>query len=155
MPSSEPLFRRATIADAQAVRDLTRSSYAKWVAVIGREPRPMTADYERALREHRIDLLIVEGRWAGLIETVQESDGLLIENVAVAPAFQGQGHGRRLMAYAEQLALDLGGVRMRLYTNQRFAENIALYLGLGYRIVREEAIGDGVVVHMDKRLDHP
>jgi hypothetical protein len=30
------------------VRDITRATYVKWVAVIGREPKPMTANYEQA-----------------------------------------------------------------------------------------------------------
>ena len=36
--------RRATAADVANVRALTRSAYAKWVSLIGREPMPMTAD---------------------------------------------------------------------------------------------------------------
>jgi len=50
-------LRRATPADATAVRDLTRAAYAKWVPVIGREPGPMNADYDLAIRDHMVDLL--------------------------------------------------------------------------------------------------
>ena len=45
--------RRATATD---VRTLARSAYAKWAPQIGREPKPMTADYDRAVAEHIIDL---------------------------------------------------------------------------------------------------
>src|SRR3954468_6900530 len=96
--------RRGQPTDAAAIRDLTRQAYAKWVPLIGREPKPMQADYERAVREHRIDLALLDGVLAGLIETIEQPDHLLIENVAVAPAFQGRGLGRRLMAHAERLA---------------------------------------------------
>ena len=131
------MLRRAAAEDAAAVRALTRAAYAKWVPLIGREPKPMQADYERAVREHRIDLALRADELAGLIETIEQPDHLLIENVAVAPAFQGQGIGRRLMAHAEQLAVK-GGAEIRLYTNARFTENVALYRRLGYRIDREE-----------------
>jgi hypothetical protein len=47
-------LRRATSADVGAVRDLTRTAYAKWVPVIGRVPKPMTADYAAAVRDHQI-----------------------------------------------------------------------------------------------------
>lgn len=148
----EITLRTAVPADAAAIRDLTRAAYAKWAPLIGREPKPMGADYEAAVREHRFDLLHVDGVLAALIETIDEGDQLLIENVAVAPEHQGQGLGRHLLAQVEAIAAGLGHDRIRLYTNQRFEENITLYKRLGYRIDGEEPIGDGVVVHMSKAL---
>ena len=145
-------MRQATAADAGAIRDLTRQAYAKWVPLIGREPKPMTADYDQAVARHRFDLLYVDGTLAALIETIREADHLLVENVAVSPDFQGRGLGRKLMAHAEVLAREQGFGMIRLYTNQRFAENIALYRRLGYQVDREEALPVGVVTHMSKKL---
>jgi len=145
-------MRQAVAADAAAVRALTREAYAKWVPLIGREPKPMQADYARAIARHRIDLAFVEGGLAGLIETIEQPSHLLIENVAVAPAFQGRGLGRRLMAHAERLAAAKHYAEVRLYTNKAFAENVRLYLGLGYRIDREDRLPVGVAIHMSKRI---
>jgi GNAT superfamily N-acetyltransferase len=145
-------IRRAGAADAASVRDLTRAAYAKWVPLIGREPRPMGADYDVAVAEHLVDLLEIDGALAALIQMIPHDDHLLIENVAVSPDFQKRGLGRRLMAHAEDVAEALGHAEMRLYTNRRFEENIRLYAGLGYSIDREETIPAGVVVHMSKRL---
>jgi len=83
------MMRRAVPDDAASVRELTRAAYAKWVEVIGREPRPMTADYDAAVRDHLVDLLYDDGRLVGLIEMRPEADYLLIVNVAVAPTSQG------------------------------------------------------------------
>lgn len=155
MPEAAPPtfeMRRATVADAPAIRALTRAAYARWVPLIGREPKPMTADYDAAVRMHRFDLLYRDGQLAGLIETVDEGDRLLIENVAIAPDLQGQGLGRRLLTHAEAIAANLRRPRIRLYTNQRFTQNIALYQRLGYVIDGEEDVGAGVVVHMSKAL---
>jgi ribosomal protein S18 acetylase RimI-like enzyme len=145
-------LRQATPADAAAIRALTREAYAKWVPLIGREPKPMTADYEEAVAKHRFDLLYLDGMLAALIETIREADHLLVENVAVSPAFQGRGLGRKLMAHAEALARASGFAEIRLYTNQRFAENIELYRRLGYRVDREEDVKVGIVVHLSKPL---
>ncbi len=146
-------LRRATAADADAIRALTRAAYAKWVPASGREPKPMTADYDAAVRTHRFDLLYLGGVLAALIETVDEGDGLLVENVAVAPAQQGGGLGTRLLALADEIARGEGKDRVRLYTNKLWAENIRLYLKLGYRIDREEQVAPGLVrVHMSKAL---
>jgi GNAT superfamily N-acetyltransferase len=145
-------LRRAVTADAAAVRALVRDAYAKWVPVIGREPKPMTANYNTAIRLNRVDLAHVEGELAGLIETIDRSDHLLIENVAVAPQRHGQGLGRALMAHAETVARPAGYREVRLYTNQRFEANVQLYLRLGYRIDREEEGPLGVTVYMSKSL---
>jgi ribosomal protein S18 acetylase RimI-like enzyme len=146
-------LRRAVATDAPAIRDLTRSAYAKWVPLIGREPLPMTVDYAEAVRKHRFDLLYVDGTLAALIETVAESDHLLIENVAVSPPFQRRGLGRKLLAHAETLAASLGFSEIRLYTNKRFDENLQLYSRLGYRVDKEEEFMGGLVVHMSKRIE--
>ncbi len=146
--------RRATIADAVTVRELTRAAYAKWVPLLGREPRPMTADYDAAVRDHLIDLLHVGGEAVALIEMAPKADHLLIVNVAVVPDQQGQGYGRALMAHAEGVARSLNLNEMRLYTNALFAENLRLYSRLGYRMDREEQHPQfGVAVHMSKRLN--
>jgi ribosomal protein S18 acetylase RimI-like enzyme len=146
-------LRRAVASDAPAIRALTREAYAKWVPLIGREPKPMTADYAEAVRRHRIDLLHLDGVLAALIETIAEADHLLIENVAVSPAFRGRGLGRKLMAHAEQLAASAGHGETRLYTNKLFTQNIELYRKLGYRIDREEVLEIGVAVYMSKPVD--
>jgi ribosomal protein S18 acetylase RimI-like enzyme len=146
-------LRRATPADAIAVRDLTRAAYAKWVSVIGREPRPMTADYDVAVREHLVDLLHLDSELTALIEMQAEVDHLLIVNVAVLPAYQGYGYGRALLVHAEELALSLGLQEVRLYTNGSFTDNVTLYKRVGYRVDREEVHPQlGTAVYMSKRL---
>ena len=145
-------FRLAGPDDAEPIRALTRAAYARWVALIGREPAPMTADYEAAVRAHRFDLLYVEGELAGLVETVDEVDCLLVENVAVAPDRQGEGLGRILMGRAEEVARELGRPGLRLFTNRLMAANIRLYERLGYRTDGEEDLGFAVRVNMSKRL---
>jgi len=147
------MMRRAIPDDAASVRELTRAAYAKWVELIGREPRPMTADYDAAVRDHLVDLLYDDGRLVGLIEMRPEADHLLIVNVAVAPTSQGQGFGRVLLAHAAEVAKSLGHGEMRLYTNGRFIDNLRLYGRLGYQVDREEVHPSlGMAVYMSKHL---
>jgi ribosomal protein S18 acetylase RimI-like enzyme len=145
-------IRRATPGDAGAISTLTHRAYAKWLPILGRKPKPMTADYDQAVREHLIDLLFVGNSLAALVETIPAADHLLIENLAVAPDFQGRGYGRRLAMHAEELARSLGHGEIRLYTNKLFAANVALYRRLGYGIDREEPFKGGFLMHMSKRV---
>jgi ribosomal protein S18 acetylase RimI-like enzyme len=144
--------RPATLADVAAISALVRAAYQKWVPLISREPLPMQADYDAAVREHTIDLLYDDDELVGLIETIPHADHLFIENVAVAPGCQGRGFGRQLLALAEDKARFCGVAELRLLTNAAFAANVRLYQALGYRIDREEDFLGGVTVYMSKRL---
>jgi hypothetical protein len=65
-------LRRATAADVPSIRALARSAYAKWVPLIGREPLPMTADYDRAVADHIIDVWDEGGQLLALIMEVPQ-----------------------------------------------------------------------------------
>ena len=151
MPANVSI-RRAEVSDADRVRMLTRASYAKWIPVIGREPLPMAADYERAVRDHIVDLMFVGTELAGLIEMVNEGDHLLIENVAIGPAFQRKGYGGLLVAHAEQVARSLQLPELRLYTNAQFAGNVDFYRRHGFAVDREEPFKGGITVYMSRRV---
>jgi len=151
--SAHPRLRRAGPADAIAVRALTRLAYAKWVPLIGREPLPMTADYDRAVAAHMIDLYEADGRLLALIETITAGDHLLIENLAVHPDQQGKGLGELLLGHARELARELGHGEIRLYTNAAFAANIAFYAKRGFSEYSREAFPKGGhLVRMKQRL---
>ena len=143
---------RAMPADAPAVRLLVREAYAKWVPLMGREPMPMLADYDLAVRENEVDLAYVGGQMAALIEMIVHPDHLFIENLAVAPSHQGLGLGRQLLAHAEARAQALGLAEMRLLTAQEMAGNAAFYQSFGYRVTRTEPFKGGFTVYMSKDL---
>ncbi len=145
-------IRQAGPADAAAVRALTRQAYGKWVPVIGREPKPMLADFDVAVGEHQVALLERSGVLLGLVEVIAEADHLLVENLAIHPEHQRQGLGRRLLAHAEALGLAQGFSEARLYTNQAFAGNVALYQSAGWAVERTEPFMGGTTVFMRKRL---
>ena len=150
---SEPALRRATPADADRLTALARAAYALHVAAIGREPMPMTADWGGLLSEQEI--WIVDGpageAMASLALAVGR-DHVTVWSVAVAPAHQQRGIGRRLMAFAEARTRELRRPELRLFTNARMEENIALYRRLGYAETRREEFPDRVLVHMRKAV---
>jgi GNAT superfamily N-acetyltransferase len=141
-------------ADAGAVREITRAAYAKWIPVIGREPKPMTANYEQAVADHVIDLFEEGGRPIALIEVIPRPSHLLIENVAVLPDRHGKGIGGLLLKRADAIARSLGLSELRLYTNALFSANISFYTHLGFEeFLREPHPAGGEVVHMKKSVE--
>lgn len=145
-------LRRATPADAPVVRQLVRDAYAKWVPVMGREPMPMLADYDLAVREHEVDLAYVDGALAALIEIIRHPDHLFIENLAVAPGHQGRGLGKHLLAQAETRARRLAVAELRLLTAQDMVGNTAFYQSVGFQIDRTEPFKGGFTVYMSKTV---
>jgi GNAT superfamily N-acetyltransferase len=152
MTNSSIRFRPAEPADAAAIRDIVRAAYAKWVPVIGREPMPMRADYDKAVAEHPFDLAVEGDRIVGVIETMLADDHLWIENVCVAPDAQGRGIGRLLLERAEEKARAAGRRELRLLTNGAFEANVSIYRKHGYTIDREEPFMNGTTVYMSKKL---
>lgn len=146
------LVRRALENEAGLVQEIVRAAYTQWIPVIGREPTPMTADFNHAMREHDVELAIIGEDIVGLIETWQRADHLWIENIAVDPCRQGMGIGRALLAYVENKAAQARLVEICLQTNEAFAANIKLYEKLGYQIDRREPFKGGTTVFMSKKL---
>ena len=145
-------LRPAEPREAAAIRGVVRAAYSRWIAVIGREPLPMRADYQKALQDHQFDVVVENGQIVGLIETMLRGDHIWIENVAVIPEAQGRGIGRRLLAHAELKAIEAGCFEARLLTNGAFEANVSLYRQLGYAVDRQEDFMNGTTVYMSKKL---
>ena len=145
-------IRRGGPADVALIREFARQAYAKWAPLIGREPFPMSANYDESIQSHRFDLIYQEDELAALIETIDRKDYLMLENLCVRPDKQRMGLSRRLLNYVEILAVDLNHKMIRLETNKLFEGNVSLYLRHGYVIDWEKPINGGVLVHMYKGL---
>jgi ribosomal protein S18 acetylase RimI-like enzyme len=151
--SGSVTMRRAGPGDAKAIATLTNAAYIKYIPRIGRQPRPMTENYSQVLLEHPVWLLMLSDRPVGVLVLMLEHEAMLIYSVAVDPKYQKRGLGRRLLSFAEEQAQGAGYARIRLYTNERMVENIALYRRLGYEETGREPIGDTSLVHMAKTLE--
>jgi len=77
--------------------ELVADAYRHYEPLIGRTPLPMLIHYEDAVREHDIWVLDADGTLVGIVELERRLDHLWIENVAVAPSWQGRGLGRLLL----------------------------------------------------------
>lgn len=153
MKTDPPLkLVRALPSDANAVRQLVRDAYAKWVPIFGREPMPMTADYDAAVRDHEVVLAYMDGALVAMIELIIRPEDVFIENVAVAPSHHGRGLGRRLIAHAEERAKELALPKLCLLTGQVMESNVRLYQSLGFQIDRTEPFKGGYTVYMSKDI---
>ena len=146
------MIRRARPEDRAAVEAVVREAYAVYVERIGKPPGPMLDDYIRLIDAGAVSVFETNGAIVALIVLLPEPDHLLLDNVAVRPDRQGQGLGRRLVAFAESEAQRLGYTELRLYTHITMTENIALYARLGFRETGRGRAAGYDRVFMAKRL---
>ena len=132
-PERAPALRRATDVDAPAITELVAAAYRHDEPLIGRTPMPMLVHYVDAVREHEVWVLELDGALVGVIELQPRPDQLWVENVAVAPRWQGRGFGRLLLRHAEVEAARHDLREIGLLTNERYLDNIAMYTRYGYR----------------------
>jgi len=146
-------IRRAVADDVTAVRAVVEAAYAPYVPRIGREPVPMTADYESLVAADEVWIGETDGRVVGVLVIRASEDVLELENVAVDPAEQGRGHGGALVSFAESHARESRLTAVELYTNEAMVENLALYPKLGF-VETERRVEDGFRrVYFRKTLD--
>lgn len=129
------MIRTADDEDLARITAIVESAYGVYIERIGRRPGPMEEDYRSALATREV-FVQDEGEVTGLLVLNPQPDHLLIENVAVDPARQGEGIGRALLAFAERRARELDLDLLRLYTHEAMTENQAFYRRLGF--VEEE-----------------
>jgi ribosomal protein S18 acetylase RimI-like enzyme len=144
--------RLARADEAAAVTALVERAYAPWVAVLGRRPAPMDDDYAPHIAAGEVWVLADEAGIGALCVLIEAPDHLLLDNVAVDPARQGQGLGRAMIAHAEAMARAREHAELRLFTNELMERNIDLYRRLGFAETHHATVGGYRRVFMTKRL---
>src|SRR5262249_31784571 len=106
--------------------------YSKYVPRMGREPAPMSADFAAAVAANHAVVVEAAGAIVAYMIAWPESEGYFIDNIAVDPAWHGQGLGRTVIDHAVDEAKRHGLSSLRLYTNVAMAENLSMYAHLGF-----------------------
>jgi ribosomal protein S18 acetylase RimI-like enzyme len=113
----------------------------------------MRVDYAQVIASGQAWVLLLDDEIVGVVELKDSPEALLIPNVAVVPTYQRAGHGRRLLAFAEDEAKRRGYREVRLYVNVKMDENVSLYTRVGYaEIERFRAANGRDYIYMTKHV---
>lgn len=148
------MIRLANIADIPAITCCAEQAYEKYVGRIGKKPMPMVQDFGKAVAEGIVWVIEADNAFAGYLIAYEKTPGSLhVENVAVPPEHQGKGLGKRLLAFAEDLARMRGLSQIDLYTNEKMTENLSVYPRLGFIEVDRREEHGFARIYYEKRLD--
>ncbi|MXP64111.1 N-acetyltransferase [Roseomonas sp. M0104] len=125
-------IRLARPGEAPLLAAIVEQAYAHYVPAIGRRPAPMDDDYAARIAAGEAWVLEAEGGLAGLLVLEARPGHLWLDNIAVDPARQHAGTGRRLMRFVAEEALRRGLPEIRLLTNALMTRNLDFYRRLGF-----------------------
>jgi GNAT superfamily N-acetyltransferase len=125
-------IRPANFTDLPAMQRIVADAYLKYVERIGKATAPMLDDYSLHIRSHAAWVAEHDGSMVGLIVLLPAADHLLLDNIAVDPAYHRRGFGRTLLEFAECEARRRGYAELRLYTHEKMTENLIIYPALGW-----------------------
>lgn len=139
-------FRKATLTDIRAIRDLVDITWpASYSSIISKEQiqRMLEVLYHPELLKkqiqdpaHHIILLENNQLLIGYAHGFVEGDHMKLSKIYFLPEFQGKGYGRILLQHMENRAIQQGICRMTLNVNR---QNPAFhfYQKMGYKILEE------------------
>lgn len=95
--------------------------------------RLTSVSLEAKAREETAFLAVIADRLVGCVFLADKSNHLYLGKLAIDPAFQGQGVGRRLVEAAEDHSRKLGRTAIELQTRIELTANHAVFARLGFR----------------------
>jgi len=150
-------FRQANPVDKETIQRISAAAYIPaYMAVLGTIPKPATEDYGKRIEKGEVWILEVEGEPTGVAVLEERADHLLIYSIAVKPDAQRKGYGAALLEFADQRAVGIGLLEVRLYTNERMEANLRLYRRHGFAEIAKRPLPSRpgqVLVDMVRRLD--
>ena len=115
-------------------------------------PLPLLADYDEVFRTMEVWLAENTESLDGVLILEPRAADLLIWSISTAPERPHTGLGRKMLAFAENRARELGRDTVRLYTGTLLTHLVQWYGRHGYTTERIEQMPDRSATHMVKRL---
>lgn len=146
-------IRSALEKDCPAIKAVALAAYSVYLERMQVKPFPMLDDYLAHIRHERVYVLECENVIHGYVVFIaQDSNNLLLDNLAVDPASQGRGYGARLVCFAETWGKKHGCRQVTLYTNAIMTENLSWYQRLGYSVTHKAVENGYSRIYMAKML---
>lgn len=126
-------IRSALVEEADAIKQLINMTNDHYIERLGMLSAPMLDFLPKVIQDFNVTVACKNSGIVGILVLKIESMGVLLDNMAVHPEYQGYGIGKKLIAIAQERAINLRFSCITFYTHEKMIENIDLYQQLGYR----------------------
>lgn len=134
------MLRPANSDEFLWIANLIHDAFAGYSARLDKERarRPKSSQdwVKDAVDSGSVHVFEADGQPLGVVILSEKDGAAHINQIAIAPEFQGLGHGGALLQAAENHAAAQGHTMMRLHTAQPMTELVSFYSRAGYRIVK-------------------
>lgn len=131
-------FRPASVQDSRQLEEIAREAYGKYLGLVDEPPAPLLLDYREVAASGRTHVAVSDDGVIGMVTVEPDDPYVILRNLAVHPVCQGQGIGKKLVVFVEEMARSAGLKGVRLWTRAEMVENISFYRRLGYVITHAE-----------------
>jgi ribosomal protein S18 acetylase RimI-like enzyme len=145
-------IRPAVEADLPGIAAVMHEAFAGFIPLTGLTPVPLLEDHRARIAKGESVVLLEDETIVAVAILMMADEAPLIHTVAVLPDRQSAGHGRRLIAHAEEEARRRGAGEIRVGVHVTMAKAIRLYRALGYEQTRRVEQQGYYRVFMRKRL---
>jgi ribosomal protein S18 acetylase RimI-like enzyme len=146
------LLRPVRPDEGPQLAEIAREAYGKYAGLLAEPPAPLLLDYDEVAGSGRTYVAEDAGRLLGMVTAEPGEHDMVLRNLAVRPASQGRGIGRRLAVLVEELARTRDKRGVRLWTRAEMSDNIAFYKSLDYIITHSEQTAEASRVFFCKDL---
>ncbi len=151
----ELVFAQALPSQRGAINRLMLAAFTPYVMKLGRGPESGPYPWlDAAIESGNAHVALHGSEIVGLVTTTRRGDELVIDQLGVAPARQGDGIGGWLLGQIEQTARRDGAKALSLQTAEIMPDLLRLYARHGFEETRRELPDHGdddyLRVHMTK-----
>lgn len=145
-------IKLATHEDLGDVTLCVCAAMLKYITVMKKQPKPMLADYNSLIEKQKIIIATKSDKIAGVLVFDTSDEGITIETIAVNPYTQGNGVGRKLISFAETVAVKSGFPYLNILAHRSMDNVKQIYEHLGFRPYDERIVDGYDRIYFRKRL---
>jgi len=146
-------IRLAAINDLDDIKSCIHNAFIKYVPMLGGRPSVMDTDFLPFIEKNQLFVATIDNAIVATSVITSSDTYFLMKHVAVDEMHQKQGIGKKLVSFAEKMALKKSASSLHIYTNAALPELVTYWSEIGFKESKQIPENGHVIVYMTKALN--